>query len=217
MGEELMQGILGRERLAIGVVRGLKSVQKIVCDAPSPGVERSAPMWGRHNQDWRSSMGTRTALVAGLLFFVQAGIAVANDNAKLVGTWKLVSFDTEFQNGEPARPFMGQKWVGYTVFTNEGRTMSVWEAEGRTAPNSDADRAALLRSMNALTGTYRYEGGTGIVEVDVAANPAGKGRQVRGYQLDGNRLQITTPWTPNANIAGSPMTRSLIRFERAAQ
>lgn len=162
-------------------------------------------------------MRTRTAIAAGILFFVQTAIAVANDNARLVGTWKVVSFDTEFQSGEPARPFMGQKWVGYTVFTSEGRTMSVWEAEGRTAPNSDADRAALLRSMNALTGTYRYEGGTGVVEVDIAANPSYKGTQTRGYTLDGNRLQITTPWTPNASIAGSPITRSLIRFERVAQ
>lgn len=162
-------------------------------------------------------MRARTALAAGLVFFLQTAIAVANDNAKLVGTWKLVSFDTEFQSGEPARPFMGQKWVGYTVFTNEGRTMSVWEAEGRTAPNSDADRAALFRSTNALTGTYRYEGGTGIVEIDVAANPSGKGRQTRGYKLDGNRLEVTTPWVPSPTIAGSPMTRSLIRFERVAQ
>ncbi|MBK9571520.1 MAG: lipocalin-like domain-containing protein [Rhodoferax sp.] len=162
-------------------------------------------------------MRTRTAIAAGIFFFVQTAIAVANDNAKLVGTWKLVSFDTEFQNGEPARPYMGQKWVGYTVFTNEGRTMSVWEAEGRKPSNLEEDRAKLFRSMNALTGTYRYEGGTGVVEVDIAANPAYKGTQTRGYQLDGNRLQITTPWTPNANIAGSPMTRSLIRFERVAQ
>lgn len=160
-------------------------------------------------------MRTLTAVLIGLLVLAQS--AIANDNARLVGTWKVVAFDTEFQSGDPARPFMGQKWVGYTVFTAEGRTMSVWETEGRKPPNSDEDRAALFRSMNAITGTYRYEGGTGIVEIDVASNPAGKGRQTRGYKLDGNRLEVTTPWTPNPTIAGSPMTRSVIRFERVAQ
>ena len=155
------------------------------------------------------------AMFVGLLFV--ANTVLANDNAKLVGTWKLVSLDIEFQSGEPARPFLGQKWVGYTIFTADGRTMSVWEAEGRKPPNSDEDRAALFRSMNAITGTYRYEAGMGTTEIDVAGNPAGKGKQTRGYKLDGTRLEIATPWAPSPTIAGSPVTRSMIRFERVGQ
>ena len=155
------------------------------------------------------------AAFIGLLVLAQP--VIANDNARLVGTWKLVSFDTEFQSGDPARPFMGQRWVGYTIFGPDGRTMSVWEAEGRKPPNSDEDRAALFRSMNAITGTYRYEAGTGTVEIDVAGNPAGKGKQTRGYKLEGNRLEITTPWAPSPTIAGAPVVRSVIRFERAGQ
>jgi Lipocalin-like domain len=142
--------------------------------------------------------------------------ALANDNARLVGTWRLVAFDTEFQNGEPSRPAFGQKWFGYTIFTAEGRTMSVWEAEGRKPAGSDEERAALLRSLNAFTGNYRYEGGTGLVTVDVAGNPAQRGVQTRGYQLDGNRLQVTTAWAPNPTLPGAPVTRSLVRFERVA-
>jgi hypothetical protein len=69
-------------------------------------------------------------MLFGLL--VAAHTAVANENTRLVGTWKLVSWDVEFQNGAPSRPYLGQKWVGYTIFTAEGRTMSAWEAEGRT-------------------------------------------------------------------------------------
>lgn len=151
----------------------------------------------------------------GLLFVAQT--ALANDNAKLVGIWKLVSWNIEFQSGEPARPYPGGKWIGYTIFTPEGRTMSVWEAEGRKPPNTDEDRAALLRSMNAITGTYRYEGGTGVVEIDVAGNPASRGKQTRGYKLDGNSLEVTTPWAPNSSITGSPVTRSAIRFERLSR
>ena len=140
--------------------------------------------------------------------------AAANDNAKLVGTWRLVAFDTEFQNGEPSRPAFGQKWFGYTIFTAEGRTMSVWEAEGRKPASTDEERAALLRSLNAFTGTYRYEGGTGLVTIDVNANPAQRGLQTRGYQLDGNRLQVTTNWAPNQSLPSAPVTRFVVRFER---
>lgn len=158
----------------------------------------------------------KTILSAALCVFLVAPPALANDNAKLVGTWRLVSFDIEFQNGEPSRPYLGQKWLGYTIFTPEGRTMSVWEAEGRKPANTDEERAALIRTTNAITGTYRYEGGTGHVVVDVAANPVFRGAQTRGYKLDGNRLEVTTTWAPSPTLPGAPVTRSLIRFERAS-
>lgn len=157
----------------------------------------------------------RVALIA-LALLLAASPVGAQDKTKLVGTWKLVSFDIELQSGEPARPFLGQKWTGYTIFTPEGRTMSVWEVEGRKPPENDADRAALFRTMNAITGTYSYDGGTGVTDVDVAANPAGKGKQTRGYKLEGNRLEVTTPWAPNQSLQGSPVARLMIRFERAS-
>lgn len=142
---------------------------------------------------------------------------LANDNARLVGTWRLASFDLEFQSGSPSQPYLGKKWIGYTVFAPDGRTVSVWEAEGREVAKNDEERAALLRTVHAITGTYKYEGGTGVTTIDVASNPAQRGAQVRGYQLEGHRLQVTTPWAPNPNLSGSPVTRSSVKFERVAQ
>lgn len=156
-------------------------------------------------------------LVTSVGLLVATHAAVANDNARLVGAWRLVSWNLEFQNGAPAQPYLGQKWIGYTVFTPQGRTMSVWEAEGRKPAATDEDRAALFRSTNAITGTYRYEAGTGVVEIDVAGNPASRGRQVRGYRLEGNLLEVTTPWAPSQSVAGAPVARSVIRFERVTQ
>jgi hypothetical protein len=155
------------------------------------------------------------AVSIGLL--VASHVALADDNARLVGTWRLVSWNLEFQNGDSPRPYLGQKWFGYTIFTPEGRSMSVWEAEGRKSPSTDEERATLFRSMNAITGTYRYEGGTGIVEIDVAGNPGSRGKQTRGYKLDGNTLEVTTPWAPSQTVAGSPVARSVIRFERVTK
>jgi hypothetical protein len=156
-------------------------------------------------------------VTASVSLLVLAHAALANDNAKLVGVWRLVSWNLEFQGGEPARPYLGQKWTGYTIFTAQGRTMSVWEAEGRKPPSTDEDRAALFRSMNAITGSYRYEAGTGTVEIDVAGNPASRGKQTRGYKLDENLLEVTTPWAPSPSVAGSPVARSVIRFERVSR
>ena len=48
--------------------------------------------------------------------------ALANDNARLVGTWRLVAFDTEFQNGEPSRPAFGQKWFALRIRSIRLRT-----------------------------------------------------------------------------------------------
>jgi Lipocalin-like domain len=155
------------------------------------------------------------AVVSCLLF--ASPFVLADDNARLVGTWRVVSFDLEFQNGDPSRPFLGQKWFGYTVFTAEGRTMSVWEAEGRKAAGNDEERVALLRTVHAITGTYRYENATGRVVIDVASNPAQRGVQTRGYQLDGTRLEVTTTWAPSPTLPGAPVTRSVVRFERVVK
>jgi hypothetical protein len=160
-------------------------------------------------------MRTLIAVTLGLLVGAQS--ANADDRARLVGTWRLVAFEQEFQDGRPAQSFLGRKWIGYTVFTAEGRTMSVWEAEGRDTPKTDEERAALLRTVHAFTGTYRYEGGVGVTTIDVAANPAQKGPQTRAYRLEGDRLHVTSPWGPSPTVPGSAVSRASIRFERAAQ
>ena len=56
--------------------------------------------------------------------------------------------------------------------------------DGRKAPSTDQDRAALFQSMVAYIGTYRIEGDKWTTKVDVAANPALLGTgQERSFQL----------------------------------
>jgi len=58
--------------------------------------------------------------------------------------------------------------------------------EGRKAPNTDQDRADLLKSMVAYTGMYRIEGDKWITKVDVSGNPAWVGtEQARFFRFDG--------------------------------
>ena len=137
------------------------------------------------------------------------------DPKPLVGVWKLLSFENEFEDGSPRRPMFGEHPSGYIIFTSEGRMMAVIEAEARKAPSTDADRAALLQTVSAYSGTYRVDGDRWTTTVDVAWNPAWKGtQQVRMYVLVGDRLTVTSMWQPAINLAGSPMSRGILVFER---
>lgn len=154
------------------------------------------------------------ALVLGGLLMAQS--ASADDSAKLVGTWKLVAYETEFQDGSPRRSIFGNNPTGYGIFTAQGRLIAVLEAEGRKPAKTDEERAALLRTTVAYSGMYRIEGDKWITNVDVAWNPAWHGtEQVRYFKLDGDRLVITSAWAPDPSLPGTPMTRGVLTWVRA--
>jgi hypothetical protein len=76
-------------------------------------------------------------IIVGLLLVPE--VASANDNGKLVGTWRLVSFETEFRDSGERRPDFGKNPVGYVIFTDQGRMMGLIEAEGRPLPKTDEE------------------------------------------------------------------------------
>lgn len=137
----------------------------------------------------------------------------AADATKVVGTWKLLSFLNEFQDGSDPRPSYGSNATGYIIFTPERRMMAIVEAEGRKAPQNDEDRAAAFRTIIAYTGTVHFEGDRLITKVDVSWNPAWVGtEQVRTYVLAGDRLQVVSPWVMSPNLG--KMTRATVTWER---
>jgi len=140
----------------------------------------------------------------------------ADERAKIVGTWKVVSWESEFQATGEREPVMGKNPTGYVIFTPEGRFMCVLTGEGRTAAKTDEDRAALLKSLVAYTGTYRLEGNKFIVKVDASWTPAWVGtEQERTFKIDGDRLQTFSPWVQSVTRPEKGMARSFIVFERA--
>ena len=146
-------------------------------------------------------------------FVIAVTPALADDGTKVVGTWQLASFWHEFQDGSEPRPMYGKNPTGYIVFTADGRMMSIVEAEGRKAPQSDEDRAAAFRSLIAYTGRYRFEGDKFITKVDVSWNPAWVGtEQARSFKLDGDRLQVISPWVMSPNLG--KMTRATVTWDR---
>jgi hypothetical protein len=112
-------------------------------------------------------------------------------------------------------PLLGKNPTGSLVFTPEGRVTEIVTAEGRVAPTTEKERAALLDSMVALAGTYRVEGDRYIRKYDVAWNPARVGAETVGtFKLEGNRLQVIGDWTPATAAGKSAVGRTIATWER---
>jgi hypothetical protein len=155
-------------------------------------------------------------VLALFVFLAQPGFAA--DGKEVQGLWKLVSYEVEVQaTGEIMYP-MGKSPMGYVLFMPEGRVFFMFTGDGRKPATTEAERAKLLDTVIAYTGTYRIEGSKWITKVEIAWNPAWVGtEQTRPFTLEGNLLKVLTPWRVMPNWAAKGMTRSIITFERAKQ
>ena len=155
-------------------------------------------------------------LVVLVLFAFAVQPSFADDSPKIRGIWRLVAYEVEIQATGQKEPVMGQNPAGYAIFTPEGRVWFVLTGEGRKPAKTIEDRAELLNTLVAYTGMYRVEGDKWVTKVDVAWNPEWVGtEQTRSFKVEGNRLQVLTPWRVMPNWPGKGMTRSIVTFERA--
>jgi hypothetical protein len=142
----------------------------------------------------------------------------STNHSPIAGTWKLVSYVVEAQEGGHIIKVMGEQPSGYVAFLPTGRVFFMLTAEGREPDpaHSAEGHALLLDTMVAYTGLYRIEDDKWITQVQVAWNPEWIGtEQTRFFKLEGDRLQVLTPWRLMPNWAEHGMTRSIISFERA--
>ena len=127
----------------------------------------------------------------------------------LVGNWKLVSW--QVVTGDEAKDLFGTKPKGYMILTREGRAMTVTTAEARAPGESEAERAALHRSMLAYTGKYRIEGNEFITTVDASWNEGWNGsEQRRRFRLDGDKLFIESAPAPSKVSPGKVDFRRIV-------
>jgi hypothetical protein len=136
----------------------------------------------------------------------------SGDRAPLVGMWRLMTFQREYQaSGERESP-MGSAPTEYILFLPEGRMAVVITGDGRKAPTTDEDRAGLFKSLVAYTGPYRVDGDKWITTVEVSANPASVGtEQARAFEISGNRLQEMTVYAAQPD---NRMARAVITYQR---
>ena len=126
--------------------------------------------------------------------------ALAQSKDVLTGTWKLVSFTNTTDKGE-VKFLMGQKPIGFSTYTPEGRMSVVITAEARkplsvndrfAAPAEE--RAEAFSTVIAYAGRYTFTGDkvTHHVEASWLPNYAGTDL-VRFIKLQGDRLILRTP------------------------
>jgi hypothetical protein len=133
---------------------------------------------------------------------------------KIVGTWKLVSVVYEDAATKERTPVYGEHPKGVQIATAQGRWLALMTGEGRTVPQTDADRAQALKTMIAYTGRYRVEGGKVITKVEAAWNEAWVGtEQVRAIRFEGDRLSLESPPMPHPNISNKTV-RVIVVWER---
>jgi hypothetical protein len=121
---------------------------------------------------------------------------LATDNS-LSGTYKLVVEGRRITDtGEIVAVPNPQ---GYITYSDDGRMLVLIVRNPRPKPSSieattDQERAELLRTMTAYSGTYEFDGKTIKHHIDISWNEVWTGTtEVRSVTRDGDRLVYTTP------------------------
>jgi len=122
----------------------------------------------------------------------------------------------EYQDSGAREPyFSAAPSSGYLILIPEGRMMGLIVGGEREPGQTDAQQAALFRTMVAYTGHYCFEGDKYIPTVDVSWKEAWTGtEQVRFYTLDRDRFDILTAWLPHPTHPAHRMMRAILSFER---
>jgi hypothetical protein len=113
---------------------------------------------------------------------------------QLLGWWRLLSCDVEFQDSGVREPMYGVPAHGYIVFGPEGRMMTVVAAAQPQTQRTQDERAAPLHSMAAYAGSYRIEAERWVTSVDVAWSADWTGtEQERSFRIESDRLHVVSP------------------------
>ena len=136
----------------------------------------------------------------------------------IAGTWKLISINLVDTETKEHKAIFGEHPTGMTVFTPQGRIVTLWTADGRKGGQTEADGARNFKTMFAIAGTYRIEGNKYVLKLEVAWNPDVVGSEMtREFKIDGNRLSIITAPAPDPRLGPSRMSQTISVWERIEQ
>jgi hypothetical protein len=141
------------------------------------------------------------------------------DAGKLLGTWKLRSYEREeVATGRRHNQF-GEQPDGYLGYSPDGRMYAIFIRRDRITPRdvvpTEEEGVQLLGSMVAYAGTYTLSEGKVVHHIDISWNQGWTGTdQVRFFELDGNRLTITT--APYRSYLDGLEGRSVLVWDRVS-
>jgi hypothetical protein len=161
---------------------------------------------------------TKAAVIA-VVVMLLATVSLSAQPAAVVGTWQLVSYTTETEDGKRTFP-LGEDAVGLAVYTANGRVSIQFQRRDRPKFQSgDAWRGTLEEERAAFEGFFSYAGRYTIdtarssvthhVEICSAPNYVGTDL-VREFSFSGTRLTLRTP---PRRLAGQ-MSSSTLIWER---
>jgi len=134
------------------------------------------------------------------------------DASRLVGSWRLVSWEATRADGSIERP-MGERPEGLVVYGDDGTMLVLLGRSERPRISGNdisggtlAERAEAMRTFIAYGGRYEVQGSriTHHVEMSLFPNWVGS-RQVRELTIDdtGNRLTLRSPPIAVSGTTGS--------------
>ena len=149
-------------------------------------------------------LGAVVLSILGFSFlFAQNQAGSAGIQAKLIGTWKLVSTEEKLRDGR-TRPYpdLGPEASGYLIYTSDGHMCAALMKPGRPQWSHSPDQATDVEKVSAASGytsyygKYRVDEKRQIIqhlpEVSLYPNFIGT-TQVRPYRLEGNRMTFSAP------------------------
>ena len=130
--------------------------------------------------------------------------ALDRKSAPIIGTWKLISFEIQRENGEVTYPF-GKNAQGAVIYTESGRFSVQFMRPNRPQfASRDQMRGTAEEIKTNYEGFVSYYGhyeldrkkGFVIHHVEGSLFPNWEGQRLkRFYELSGNRLKLSTPPT----------------------
>jgi hypothetical protein len=117
----------------------------------------------------------------------------------LVGTWRLISFESRTLDGEVSYP-LGEDAVGYIAYTEDGYVFVAIMRPGRppfaTADlfsGNTAEKAAAAETYVSYCGRYEFRGSTVVHHVELSLFPNWEGAdQERLVETDGKTMTLST-------------------------
>lgn len=123
----------------------------------------------------------------------------------LIGSWKLTKWVLQVVGSTESKPPYGDNPKGRLIVTPQGDFMVIISGTGRKPATTVEEKAALLDTVLAYAGKSTFEGNKIVTTVDMSANEVFSGeraRQVRFYEVTGDRLIIRTPEISSAVLPG---------------
>jgi len=150
-------------------------------------------------------------------FYLQPGIALAQDSAKqLVGTWKVTSLVSKFV-GEPATDTFGPNPKGRRVLTPDGYWIIIITRADRVPAKTSDEKAALLDSMLAYSGKYTIDGDRLTTRVDMSWHEIYTGERqnlTRFFSVEGDKLVIRTGQIVSSTVRQGELVEGILTLER---